>query len=551
MATLIISNGSIANPQSLDLSQYINFTDQSPTDPAAPQYSDKVWSRSVLREGAVLSMEQVTEKELIWDLYLNAANTTALHKLIQQINTIVETPGCVCQFQNDGASQPTYFDGLTGQLDITFSYWKTQSQWTEAKLRFFAQPFGRTASPRRYATASGAGPLLIVSPYASGGALSVAASTQSGVAGFGGRGFYSNSTSASSGVFYWGAPSLAGDAPAQLQISYVGPLPNTATNYGVVPYVAVSLLPDQYYQPLIGPTEVTSLAVTNPGASRTIVTTAPCGAAISYIASPIGGVRADILGFSTIHAASPAVAPGVTWGGLHRLFAIARASAGNMNGPPGMNIWTEPGPGVNGSTVAAVPLNVDWQVLDLGTVSIRPSNPGPYVQLGVALNSASGAIWGDIGGFVMLPDNSTWFLNPTQIQPSQYGFPLPIARNNGNPSAPYTNTLLMDDILGDQLIYTGQSQTFAPSPLGSIPSSARITQYSRGIIPRPDPKMGLPILAILGVGQTNIASSTVSFTYPNGVTASQVFAGASWTSTQALPSYVQVNVLERTRYLLS
>src|ERR1017187_7749989 len=81
----------------------------------------------------------------------------------------------------------------------------------------------------------------MITPYASGGANILGARG----AGFGGV------QQASGGVQYFGAPSLAGDAPALLQISYVGPAPKGASQTGTVPYIAVSLLPDQHYQPLI------------------------------------------------------------------------------------------------------------------------------------------------------------------------------------------------------------------------------------------------------------------------------------------------------------
>ena len=551
MPTLIITNGSIANPQSLDLSQYLNLQDQSPTDPAAPAFTDKVWARSVLREGAVLSMEQTTEKELIWDLFLKAANTTALHTLIEQINAIIETPGCVCEFQNDGASQPTYFDGLTGQLDITFDYWKTQSQWTEAKLRFFAEPFGRPASSRTYATASGIGPLLMISPYASGGALSVAASTQNSVAGFGGK-----PAGASTGVFYWGSPSLAGDAPAMMQISYVGPLPNKASMAGVVPNAIVSLLPDPLYRPLISASEINAIALFEAGGLALINTQTAVASTYRHLHSAIVGNNlwgaAQWLFNPLPQASYSAQDPGLPWAGQHRLLAIARASATSAASQPAYLFQN--GPLTTYAASVAIPHSFDWGLYDLGTFSLRPSEM-PNVPITVS-GFVSGSQALDLTALVMLPDNSTWFLNGANpvTYASTYGVPSAWAGGGGGsdpnlPAAPYTNTLLMDDVLNDQLIYSGASQTSAPSPLGSVPSSARITHLTRGLIPRPDPKNGTPIIAILGVAQ-NVASP-LPFVTALPQIANANAPGASWTNAQNLPSYAQVNVLERSRYLLS
>ena len=81
----------------------------------------------------------------------------------------------------------------------------------------FSEPFARTAAPGPLAAASAVSPVLMISPYASGGQYILGASTQAGVAGFGGQ------QRPLGGVFYSGNPSLAGDAPALLQIGYAGP----------------------------------------------------------------------------------------------------------------------------------------------------------------------------------------------------------------------------------------------------------------------------------------------------------------------------------------
>ena len=144
-------------------------------------------------------------------------------------------------------SQATVFDGISGQFDIEYNYRRGQKQYTNGKLRLFSSPFGRAASARPYASASAVGPLLMISPYASGGAAALVASTT----GYGASGGIYSPNGPSGGISYIGSPSLAGDAPALLQISYVGPMATGASRNGDVPYAAISLLPDQYYAPLI------------------------------------------------------------------------------------------------------------------------------------------------------------------------------------------------------------------------------------------------------------------------------------------------------------
>jgi hypothetical protein len=525
MATLKLFSNNAGNPLTLDLSSYLNLQDGSGTDPADPAYTNKVWSRSLLKEGATLSLEQLTERELTFPVLLNATSTTALNTLVEQINQIIESPGATCTWQDDGASQLTTFDMLSGLLEIAYDYRRAQQHWLGANLRLFTQPLGRTPGPRPYASASGVGPLLTISPYASSGALAIGASTQAGVAGYGGQ-----QQGASSGVFYWGSPSLAGDAPAKLQISWVGPLPNQATNAGVVPFAAMSVLPDAQYRPLITAAEFVSAQSTPLVAVKSVAAVASqyvlCGSATPFLVS-------------IMPPASQAEIPPLNWAGQHRLFAIARyASSLVIPAPPAVALSVAPGPNTQGGTASVLP--GDWTLYDLGTLSIRPSEM-PTTSISLIAEANNGGIC-DVSALVMLPDNATWYLNPRAINASQYGLPSPLAQPlvySGFGGAPYSNTLLLDDVLGDQFLYMGASQRFAPSPIGGGASAARITAYTRGLMPRPDPKGGLPILAFLGVGQ--MSTPTAPFLQVNA---------ASWTDQQNQLQMVQVNVLERSRYVL-
>ena len=201
-------------------------------------------------------------------------------------------------------------------------------------------------------------------------------------------------------------------------------------------------------------------------------------------------------------APDSAFEPTSAWAGQQRLFVIARASA--AGGGASAILTSQAGPLVQANTTAAIgPIGLDWGLYDLGTYSLRASEyPQANVEVQATLTTVNASAALDVGAFVMLPDANTWFCQPTQIVPSQYGWPPTVGASWGVTQSPWTNTFVIDDVLGDQFIYAGQSQTFAPSPVGSVPSSARITPYTRGLIPQPDPKGGLPVIAILGVGQT-------------------------------------------------
>lgn len=558
MATLKVINNQTVNPIAIDLSFSFQADATEGMDPYDPAFTDKVISHSLLKEGGVLALEDLKNKELVFPLALNDVSNSAVVQQVVTLNQALVTPGTVLLWQDDDLSQPTIFDGISGQFDVEYSYRQQQQNWIRGKLRFFAQPFGHTASPRRYATASGVGPLLMISPYAAGGALSVAASTQAGVAGFGGKPY-----GASTGVFYWGSPSLAGDAPAQLQISYVGPLPNTSSNSGVVPYVAVSVLPDQYYNPLIPAPQITHGASTVLQSQQTSVASQYLSLLSSQTLGAAGAnqPKIDTLAFSPV-SASVGIEPTGAYAGNHRLLTIARAST-TSGGSPSFTATLALQPGVLSPGGASTVIGPgDWQLYDLGVVTLRASEyPQQQVNVlatAIPVQSTIGASTAgtlDVAAFVMLPDSNTWFLNPNQIesQASQYGYPPAIAQACNVPSSAYTNTFVLDDTLSDQFIYAGLSQTSAPSPAGSVPSSARITQFSRGLMSRPDPKSGIPIIAIVGVGQ--ISSPTViggvnTASPIAGGWMTRVVTGGSWSNPQNLRTMAQVNVLERTRYVL-
>jgi hypothetical protein len=462
----------------------------------------------------------------------------------QQITQIVNTPGATASWQDDELSQATIFDLQTGQFDVQYNYRVSQQHWLIGKLRLFGQPFGRIAAPRLYAAASGVGPLLMISPYNAGvgAGLGIGATTQGGIAGFGGV------QQASGGIFYAGNPSLAGDASALLQISYVGPLPAGATESGVVPTVAVSLLPDNYYEPLVTMPIIGRAGFQTLINSRTAV--ASQYAQTRLPPGPAGSASSMQLSFA-VSAFMPLNglngAPNL-WAGNHRLFAIARASSVGVT----TTLLT-----ANQNTVMAntapvpVPPTSDWGLYDLGVISLKANEtPQQNVQVtAVASSAASSGAALDLTAFVMLPNATTWFMNPLAIQASQYGFAPVIAQNsNGLAFGVYTNLVVVDDfVTQDQYLVNSLGVSYAPSVAGLAASGSRITPYTRGLIPRPQPYNGLPVIAILGMGQTSVPSQTI--TIP-GIVGNAIQAGASWANPQNQRTMAQVNVVDRTRYVL-
>ena len=361
----------------------------------------------------------------------------------------------------------------------------------------------------------------MISPYASGTGLTIGASTQAGVAGYGGQ-----QQGASSGVFYWGSPSLAGDGPAQLQISYAGPVGASAPFNAVTPYAAVGLLPDQNYQVLFTTADAAAGGeLFYAGGAPSVISNA-LAVASTYLATRPGA--STTLAFQPNLAQGGSVIPPTSWAGTHRILAIARASGGacTLSGIANSMISTP---------VTATVYPGDWAMLDVGTFSLRASQvPGDYVMLGVG--GSFGYV--DVTAVAMLPDNAAWFLNPTTISPIRT-----ISTGGGGVIGAgryaFTNTLILDDVLGDQFLYVAGTSAvgpITPSPIGTAEGALRLTQYTRGLVPQPDPKNGLPIIAIVAAGQPFVASSALH-------------ASASWQNPQNRLTTAQVSVLEKYRYI--
>ena len=476
MPTLKISSNSAANPQTLDLSPYLRLQPDQGTDPAGPAFTNRIFARSLLKEGATLALEQNVEREWTFPVAFKGTSQSVVNStLVQQANQILETPGATLSWQDDGMSQPTVADILSGQVQIEYDYYRGRASWCNAKILIFTTPFGHPPAARAYAAASGVGPLLMISPYASGGALAIGASTQAGVAGFGGA-----PMGASSGIFYPGSPSLAGDAPALLQLSYAG-LPIASQTLDM----AFSVLPDANYRVLWTMNQFSAGGLTVN--------------AQNAVASTYRTVAGSAAQFSAIVSAY--LAP-TNWSGLHRILAIARASSA---GTPSAAITLSPADNSTVETSVAVNKSA-WKLYDLGTTSLRPSEP-QFAENTLLLQAPAGTGL-DITALFSVPDATTWFVS-------------------GPSTMNFNNVIYLDDIVGDQFVYN-IANIAAPSPSTQLSTGlrARISQYSRGTVPKPDPKNGLPIMSVIALPQT-----------PSSI------------GVAALTS-AQVGILERARYIL-
>src|SRR5262249_23092640 len=154
----------------------------------------------------------------------------------------------------------------------------------------------------------------------------------------------------SGGISYWGSPSLGGDAPARLVMTYLG-MPRFNVGQPQPSMSLVSLLPDNQYQPMVN----SFLQVDGTLGSASVP------GRFTYSFRNPGSTSRGIVSFAPI----PNVASGVPnplWAGQHRILALARASG------TGVQIFTMPNTLVSNPVSASVAVSMPaWGLYDLGT----------------------------------------------------------------------------------------------------------------------------------------------------------------------------------------
>lgn len=351
------ANGNFAftgpGKQFLDIEQGAGF------EPGDPTFTEKVFARSLLKAGATLALENLHEKEIVAPLKLRAANKESLTALVQEINVIIRTEGCVLKWLDEGATIPTYFSLISGQIDDEFDYRLGQNNWLKCRLRLFTQPLG-------YYSNKGPRALMV-----SGLATTVAVGT-------------------GAVITFQASGALAGDAPALMQAQIFN-------RDAVGRYAAISVLPSHEYTPFLS---AASYMKATPFKADTL---APGGTYAHRIATTGG------FGFFQWVASSA-----FPYVGEQRLLAIARTPS---LATPFPIRRIEAGGNLKAGFLATPPATSTWQFVDLGVVSSPSSlfaagntyETFLYFESSSASAGASAVI--DIAGLIQLPEVSTCWLN--------------------------------------------------------------------------------------------------------------------------------------------
>lgn len=343
----------------LDLSTYLRLGQGEGLDPVDSAFTDKVITTSLLREGGYFSLEQNRPKELAFPVWLKAASKDALHQLVQQINGALIVSNQTVTFQDEGASQPTTFDMLAGQLDEDYDFRRGQHFYLAARLRLFVQPFGRSSSSRVIATAAGTGAILttpLTTPTA-----------------------------------------IAGDVPAQLTAGLSFFRAFLYQSY----FLAFSVLPDRFQAEFHGASMATVSGGTVVGGSGAV------GSMYRHCAFPAGaGTSFAVLGAATLPFAS-------NYMGDNRVFALLRSNI------PSLTLQQVSPFGLGATTTF---FGSDWALVDLGILRVPQTaggaalSPASMPLLGITYSfpsNAATARYLDLNEMIVLPEDATTFMNVT------------------------------------------------------------------------------------------------------------------------------------------
>lgn len=362
----------------LNLSQYLNVQEGDGMDPADPSFTEKVFAHSLLKQGGTLALENFKLREQVYPLLLKATTKNALTALVREINTIINTAGCVASWQDAGATEPTYFQLSSAQLDPEFNYRRGEYNWLDGKLRLFVQPFGLlTATPRK---------LLV-------GGTTTSTATMIGTA----------------PVLIFRASGVpAGDAPTLLQGLFGVP----SFTAGATMYQAVSVLPTPSYTPQ-WPVASYSSDRSSPAGSSIATTNAMAGNYKHYASNTAISLTWQIAaGDSRVYS----------YIGNQRVLLVARvpSSAGASVYAAGMRLYSLPYEGTEPISTATI-TSREWSLVDMGVLGV-PSTPLlPEAPMTLSVSSYSSGQGGvDIAGLILLPDKSTTWGNNGLGRPALY-----------------------------------------------------------------------------------------------------------------------------------
>ena len=343
-----------------NITQYLDVNAGKGMDPADPQFTNKIFAHSLLKQGGTLALEDLKLRELTYPLILKAASKDELTLIVREINKIINSAGCELEWKDEGSNTTTLFVLASGQCDPEFDFRMGQQSapMLKAKLRLFVQPLAtKERNPRS---------LLIGGTAAANGAT-VRGETPL--------------------TLFGGGSAILGDAPALVKTTIYAP----PVAWQIA---AVSVLPASGYIPGLGATA--ARLPTKTPLTRVATTNA------------MGGALLAVKGGTIAHLEWP-LASATLYAGPQRMFLLAKASPVNLT-----SIYAEWYGWGNTKTSTVRPQNASvWGLIDMGVINVPSAaiveNSGAF-PLYLSISKASTAFF-DLGGVILLPEGSTTYLN--------------------------------------------------------------------------------------------------------------------------------------------
>lgn len=289
----------------LDLSSYCRMNPEDKLDPYGQPWLQPAFTETPFADGQPLISTTVGNREQMWNLFLNEPSKDQLHALIQKINVAANQRPLQVEWQDDGASKPTFFDVAFLRFEPDFNFRRSQKGYAAGVLHIWVSGYGHTGTVRVAGTAAGTGVFLSV-PIGS----------------------------------------VAGDAPALLD--------TTITAGAVVPVfgriVALAPITNPSYSALI---PAASLLEAQPGATLVGASGAQGSQYLGLPISPTGGA-------SGVACKVPLQNPTIM-GGDNRILAVVRSG---IQGGVGIHAVDPYGNTMGATAVAS--MTAGWGIVDLG-----------------------------------------------------------------------------------------------------------------------------------------------------------------------------------------
>src|ERR1700733_1230381 len=150
----------------LNLSSYlrINPDNQSPMDPYSPHFLEQAWPDTPFSDGQVLVSTTVQNREQLWPLFLvdPTHGKDQVDALVQQINQACAQNPLLLEWQDNGASQPTWFNVAFVRFEPNYNFRRGVHGYVAGVLHVWTTGYGHTGTTRVTATAAGTGVFLSV-----------------------------------------------------------------------------------------------------------------------------------------------------------------------------------------------------------------------------------------------------------------------------------------------------------------------------------------------------------------------------------------------------